>query len=503
MPEVLMNSLKNFFSTLYSANITNIKLTNSLLEKVFSSGNTKRVTRHNPNPPENQLEKITYADPNLSDKLACIPEGYEHYDITNTQYSEDIDEDITGTLGVNCNKGKLYLSKSLTSTQFRAWSTRRINDIIGFFQNLSDCSLETVTGYNMFTAAEWANIKPSSIPILNEIVFALVNCKKSSLEAYPGTFDTYKAYTELNEFFIARISLHCETCEEKAVAACNKCGNSKFTLTKIAPAKIICSKCGSAQQDEFSFVCENGHTTTLNDINEVIELIATEEFIEKIASTIRIYFPDVIFDRKEYFSISSSGIELHRSPNYEKLKPSDITDFQQIADRRLQKSLDELTDIYKHLREKCTTPTNEKCAECKTQKCASSDDIGCMLKLFEEFEGYTPQPHQGHEFGDVSMLLNLRGNNLTFQGIAKSIRGVKHKKITKASDLGREIIQQVLDAFSDARAEIIGVIYPEIIDDQLKYLLYHYAKLSNKKLVIMDKDFMLRLLDKYLEDHNI
>lgn len=355
----------------------------------------------------------------------------------------------------------------------------------------------------MFTAAEWANIKPSSIPILNEIVFSLVNCKKSSLEAYPGTFDTYKAYTELNRFFIARIALHCETCEEKAVAACNKCGNSEFSLTKIAPAKIICSKCGNVQRDEFSFVCENGHSTTLNDINEVIVLIATEEFFEKVASSIKIYFPDIVFDRKEYFSISSSGIELHRSPNYEKLKPSDITDFQQIADRKFQKSLDELTEIYKQLKEKCTTPTNEKCAECKNQSCASSDDIGCMLKLFEEFEGYTPQPHQGHEFGDVSMLLNLRGNNLVFQGIAKSIRGLRQKKITKASDLGREIIQQVLDAFSDARAEIIGVIYPEIIDDQLKYLLYHYAKLSNKKLVIMDKDFMLRLLDKYLEDHNI
>ena len=42
-------------------------------------------------------------------------DGYEDYDITNTQYVEDIDENTTGTLGVNCNKGKMYLSKSLTS----------------------------------------------------------------------------------------------------------------------------------------------------------------------------------------------------------------------------------------------------------------------------------------------------------------------------------------------------------------------------------------------------
>lgn len=131
MPEVLMNALKKFFSKLYCADITNIKITNGLLKKVFSNDNTKRVTRHNANPPDNQLEKITVADPKLSEKMDCIPSGYEDYDVTNTQYVEDIDGSTTGTLGVNCNKGKMYLSKSLTSSQFRAWSTRRINDIIG------------------------------------------------------------------------------------------------------------------------------------------------------------------------------------------------------------------------------------------------------------------------------------------------------------------------------------------------------------------------------------
>lgn len=93
---------------------------------------------------------------------------------------------------------------------------------------------------------------------------------------------------------------------------------------------------------------------------------------------------------------------------------------------------------------------------------------------------------------------------MTFLGAAKSIpEGAKSNKITKSSNLGREIIQQVIDAFHDARAEIIGVIYPYIIDDQLKYLLYHQAKLNNKRLVILDADFMIKLLDKYLVDHNI
>lgn len=504
MPEVLMNLLKKFFSRLYHADITNVKITNSLLGKVFSSDKAKRVTRHNTNPPENQLEKVTFADPNLSDKIDCIPEGYETYDITNTQYIEDIDGNNTGTLGVNCNKGKLYLSKSVTSSQFRKWSTKRINDIIGYFQNILDYSLETISGYNMFSSAEWEGITPSSIPILNEIVYALINCKKADLEAYPVSFDIYKAYLEFNKFFVEKISLLCDTCEEKAIATCDKCGCNDFLIIRKSPARIICKSCGENQKGTFSFNCESGHLNTVNDINEIIELISTDEFTEKIESTIKIYFTEVSFEKNEYFSISSTGIELHKSPDYEKLKPSDIKDFQPIADRTILKPIDELTGIYRSLKEKCSHPTNENCAKCKTRPCSSSKDIRCILKLFDGFEGYIPQPHQGHEFGDVSMLVNLRGRNMTFLGAAKSIdEGKKSKKITKSSDLGREIIQQVIDAFHDARAEIIGVIYPDIIDDQLKYLLYHQAKLNNKRLVILDADFMIKLLDKYLVDHGI
>lgn len=87
-------------------------------------------------------------------------------------------------------------------------------------------------------------------------------------------------------------------------------------------------------------------------------------------------------------------------------------------------------------------------------------------------------------------------------GAAKSVN-LRTPKLTKASVVGREIIQQVIDAFNDNRAEIIGVIYPDMIDDQLKHLLFHEAKVHNKKLVILDKEFMLHLLDKYLTDKNL
>lgn len=500
MPEVLMNALKKFFSKLYCADITNIKITNGLLKQVFSNDNTKKVTKHNANPPDNQLEKITVADAKLSEKMDCIPSGYEDYEVTNTQYVEDIDGSTTGTLGVNCNKGKMYLSKSLTSSQFRAWSTRRINDIIGYYQTSTDVTLESITGLNMFTSSAWDEIKQAAIPILNEIVYATLACKKSSLESYPISFDVYQAYLNLTKHFIEKVSFNCETCEENAIPCCCKCGSSAFSVPKKAPGRIICSNCGEIQQGSFSFACESGHISNFSDINEVFELIATDEFCDKLFQTIKLYFPDIEFQKNEFFTLSATGIAMHNSPDYEKLKPSDISEFAAICEHTIANPIEELDLIFKSLKEKCAYPTNQKCANCKETKCTSASEIGCILRLFEGFEGFVPQPHQGHEFGDVSMLLKYQGKNMAFQGMAKSVpAGKVSPKITKSSDLGREIIQQVLSAFHDNRTDIIGVIYPNLIDDQLKYFLYHYAKLSNKRLVILDGDFMLKLLDWYIE----
>ena len=77
----------------------------------------------------------------------------------------------------------------------------------------------------------WDGLKQSSIPILNEIVYAILSCKKSGIEAYPISFDVYQAYVDLNNF-IEKISFNCETCEENAIPCCCKCGSNIFLLRR-------------------------------------------------------------------------------------------------------------------------------------------------------------------------------------------------------------------------------------------------------------------------------
>ena len=186
-------------------------------------------------------------------------------------------------------KGKMYLSKSLTSSQFRAWSTRRIDNIISFFQNSSDVTLETVSGFNMFSSSSWDDIKQSSIPILNEMALAIIACKKSNIDSYPVSFDLYKAYVELSNKFYEKVYCLCDTCEEPSIPSCPDCGGTHFAITKKAPAKIVCSDCGNAQGGPFVFDCENGHINTIADINDAISLIATDDFTEQLLATIKLY----------------------------------------------------------------------------------------------------------------------------------------------------------------------------------------------------------------------
>lgn len=503
MPDMLMNLLKRFFSDLYRADITNIKLTNSLLKKVFPNNKTKRMTKHNANPPENQLEKITIADQNLSEKMDCIPEGYDDYDITNTQYVEEIDENTTGTLGVNCDKGKMYLSKSLTSSQFREWSTRRIDDIISYFKSSSDITLETIVGYNMFSSSAWDDIKQTAKVYLNQIVHALVNCKNVGATSFPIDLDVYKVYAELSDHFYESVHGICDTCEEVSIPYCVGCGSANFAIPQKTPVRIICQDCGKIYENSFEFECEAGHSSIVEDIRDVIDLTVSDGLLMRLINTIRLYFPDFVFEKDEYFSLARNTLVIHKSPKYEKLNASDIDTFIPIVNREITHNISDLHSILHTLKEKCAHPTNEECATCKYNRLTNSRDVKCILQLFANFEGFTPQPHQGHEFGDISMLVSCAGCNITFLGVAKSVDGSKSSKITKASKTGREIIQQVIDALNDSRAELIGVVYPDLLDDQLKYLLLHEAKIRNKKLVVLDKEFMTKLLDKYLTDHGL
>lgn len=491
LPDILSAQIIALFRECFHATISNIVITNRLLKSVFSDQEAKKITKHNSNPSSNQLEKITIADKRLNEKQQYIPTGYDNYDTTNTQYSEQIDDNTFGMLGINCYKGKLSMSKSLSAIQFREWSLRRIDQIIEYYQDISDVSLESITGINMFSNDTWKSMNNDKRIVLNEIAYALIKCKTSNLSSIALKSDILKIRQMFRVEFIDSVRLICNECDNSCVASCPNCYASTFSITKVSPETMICNNCGRTFEKNFTLCCENGHKNTINNLSDIVELIPTVSFLEKIKSTICRYRNDIQFNQGEFFTIFNGNVHLSSNCSYAKVSAVEIEQFKPIVEHTVISDTTILESKLKSLQEKCKSPTIEKCLKCKQ---GNSDHSNCILRLFAIFDGYTPQPHQGHEFGDISMLISYKGESISFVGIAKS----GYTKITKSSSKSREMIQQTIDFLNDNRADIIGIIYPHLLDDQLKNLLYTEAILRNKKIVILDHDFMIKLIDYYL-----
>lgn len=109
-PNAIINIIKRIFSNIYNAHICSVKLTKKLINEIFGENKMRKGTFYKPTAGIDEAEKVTVADPYLSEK-SSVRERFEGYDITSSHLNEEIDENTTSTLGINCNKGKIYYKK--------------------------------------------------------------------------------------------------------------------------------------------------------------------------------------------------------------------------------------------------------------------------------------------------------------------------------------------------------------------------------------------------------
>ena len=174
------------------------------------------------------------------------------------------------------------------------------------------------------------------------------------------------------------------------------------------------------------------------------------------------------------------------------MNPSDITEFKKLYMTTIsEKQVEKAKEVLRRIKEKCNkSPTNEKCEKCKYKPMGSLAEIECMQQLFCYFEEFIPKPHQGQEYGDLSITIHIGNAAHNLQGIMKS----QTTKITRSSNTGREILDQTLKGMLDHRTDIIAIIAPAVFDDQLKETLNALGKRFCRKIVFLDADFMYRLV---------
>ena len=486
MPPSIEGIIKQAVFHLYGVKMLGLSLNRSVLDTIFDPDNRKKMSLTHYSSDSEKPQKATFSDPDLSSKQESILADYDGYDIASSLYSEGIDDDTTAILGINSHRGKLYINRNLTTTQFRQWSVRRINTIIDYFTDVfTDEGIDKIDHIQLFNGATWGRLRTSARDMLNNLAKCILICKQKGLTSYPISIESSNMFWTFKNRIDYCFLLNCDNCNETVIPSCPNCSKSIFALTKNG---IICQSCGETVH---SFRCECGHINTTSSVEDCLSVTLKDEFASSIVQELQTVVPSISLAENEFLAIHNGYLHIMCSDGYKRLLPKDIQTFEPLYAFTLNQSIiDNANSVLSHLKEKCNRhPTNEMCQSCKYKTPSTPSDLKCLQQLFCVFNDFTPKPHQGQEYGDISISVMYEGRKCNLQGIMKS----QTSKITRSSTVGREITDQVIKGLVDNRTDIISVIVPALLDDQLIETLLTLARRFNKKLLFLDSDFMYRL----------
>lgn len=484
-PNKVVLEIKKTFSKIYETPINTVCLTKKMIMEIFGENTMRKGTYYKPNASNDEAQKVTIADANLSDK-PNVRAAYGAYDLTSSSMEETVNEGVSSTLGINCKKGKIYLYKNLNASDFRAWSVRRIKDIISYMRGANLEDYEAFRVKNIMDDSLWNGYNAQQKQIIEKIMFSLYCAKKHDLEAYNIECTIAEILEKCDKLFVANTLYECEECGEICVPNCPNCGSTKLMITK--NRKMICLSCGEQQEGTYKLQCEDGHVSTFLGIERIISLIPLNDLYLKMIEGLKRTFGLDFSEADSFYLFEGALVIMSKKSEGGKINVSEIPEFQCLYEEKL--SLEE-RDLklkeYDKIKEKCRYHKNEACNRCEytTRK--------CIMNLFIPF-GFRPSPHQNSEFGDVNFQVTYHNSSQRLVGIAKSKTSATAETLTTSTKEAREMIQQVLTMSHDTRADIIATVCPMRFHPQLEMELEYIARLSGKKLICFDDEFMVRLL---------
>lgn len=487
MPPTIEKRIKTAFCSLYNVQVIGISLDKKTLDTIFDPATRKKVSltqlKEHPDLPQ----KATFTDAKFGQKESeILKEFSDGYDMTSCLYDENIEGDIV-TMGVNNNKGKLYINKNVTAEQFRQWSIDTIMAIMDYYSDvLSDDGIEKFSTLNLFSSGEWGKLGNSKRNILKTLAVAMVKINTSNIERLPVNISPLEFYKYFKNHTQYNLYGNCNKCNDDVLLKCSNCGSP---MLKLIGDKLICEDCATEQK---YCTCDCGNNIYFDSIDEVTVVNIKEDLIKKIRTEINAIDQTINIDTNDIYILQGYHLKRIKKIEHNLITAKDINEFKNLYKINItEKMFDEYKQDIVNFGEKCNAPSIDNCRKCKYNQNTNSD--ACILKLFTIFDEFIPQPHQGHEFGDIKLSVSVDDATYTLQGILKS----KNQKITNSSSTGREILSQALSGFTDGRVDLIAVIAPAIFDVQLMENIKFIAKLTKKQVVFLDDDFLVRLYAQY------
>ena len=404
--------------------------------------------------------------------------------MTGIYLNECVGDSNNNTLGINCNKGKIYLTSNVSATDFRQWSVERIGAIISYLSNTENyCDFEVFKAKNITDLTMWEGYTAEQKKLIEILCYATYIATVNKQDSTSIDIDILKLRKVLSKHFYNALLSYCDLCDEPFFPSC-ECGSHNLNTT--TTGNVLCNECG--EQIKYVF-CEKGHKHTIADKNQMLMLYPYKDLYDKISQSLLEIFQVKISGS---FYINDGKLVLTSSKQGGIVEVSSIPELSTLSDEKLsQPEYERLLDKVQSIKEKCKKSTNKNCNECLLKESPQ-----CMMKLFTIYKAYRPSPHQAGEFGDVSFTITLDGSSIEMVGIAKSADKGKDS-LNVSENAAREMLQQVLSATHDARIGAIAAICPMRFHDQLKEELRYIAKLTGKKVIILDDLFMVKTYRAY------
>lgn len=500
----LVGTLSSVAQEAFTCLLIPVNITKSIVERVFPKDSMKRTTLSTSS--SGKIEKITLADKELGNKVSQNPE-YEGYDSPSSVYQEAINEDgeLYSTLGVNSEKGKIYLTRQLKASDMRRWGLWRIGQIMNHMNSIHTNG-DVDEKFDAFGIVEDNEVKTFAYgqdekKAIIESMKAIVICKKQGI-------DSYRLLNEKPERLVAGLKKHmnlrfrpyCDSCQEHADLVCPSCG--KFEIMVLSRrGQVTTVKCGfcseSLELDQLT--CLMNHKVRVNSWYDGVLMYPNTALTSLMQRLIKKYFPEVDFMAdEEQFHLSNNVV--HYSANKSSrvmYRVEDIPEFEKVWGRKISKQRrGELQEVMELLKEKCSKQSSDACKACQKEH-----SVRCVMKPFVTFTNHQLHPHHGQEFGDISFNMKmLNMDDAVFVGIAKSY---EKKEITSASDKGREMLEQFHGKCTDTMTHVIGIVVAGKLEQGFTAKLQDLARRYNKKVVMWTYNELLMAVDYAINKYGL
>lgn len=488
VPDKVAETVVKLLKSILQQGITSVKLTKSVIHAAFGT-EQRKGTYLKANAGDNEAEKITVSDSRLQEKESVLS-GLDSYNMTSAFLEQTMENDSSNTLGINCERGKLYLAKNVSASQFRDWSISAIQRIIPLITDeIRMDDFENFKARNVIDRPDW-KCSPDQASVFEQIVYGVYNSiRRGHGNAYIN-LEIDQTWVKTQKYWIARHVAECPSCGEHTYLRCSYCHSPNVRINK--SGQLFCKSCGEIID---RCQCDEGHEFGVPKPYDTLRLLPTAETWRLVSKVVT---DSLLMPFDKTFQITANRVEIYPLHTPMLVNTAEIPELKQVLDIELSK--EEYEEIHKKLtkiKEKCRTSNNDNC-----NKCLLSHERSCLMKVFATHHSYRPSPHNGDEFGDVSFPVTIDGHTVTLVGVIKSALA-KNANLTRSSTPAREMLQQIFSMCQDSRVGLIAAICPSRFQDQFYEDLQYLSKLTQKPVVVLDDFYMCKQYKAAVEENII